>query len=153
LEHQFSSAVESALRSAGWRPGRRLPAAKLDAWAKELGSGFEQSSIARSILEEFGELKIRQAGAGLEIGRQDFEFNPLLALNEDDRFREFEKVTGKVFPLGELWGGMSFFAVSEDGKVFAVMGEVELLGETIDQALDVLIRGLRPQRLRAGAEI
>jgi hypothetical protein len=147
LEQRFSSEVANVLRASGWQPGRRTSARQLDAWATALGGGFEQSSAARSVLEEFGGLKIQQAGAGLEIARQDVEFDPLLALHEDDRFRELQALTGRVFPLGEVWGGMSFFAISEEGRVFAVMSAVDLLGDTIDQALEVLIRGLRPQRV------
>jgi hypothetical protein len=104
--------------------------------------------VARSALLEFGGLQIQQSGPGLECARAPFRFDPLLALGEEDRFEEFESILQtRLYPLGDVWNGHSFLAIAEDGRVFLVGDDLFFAGNTIDEALERFILGLRRERV------
>ena len=77
------------------------------------------SSVARSVLKEFGGLHIKSEGPGVACARSDLEINPLLARGEEDRFFSFNCFRGKqLFPLGEAVVGHVFAAIDEDSTVY-----------------------------------
>jgi hypothetical protein len=81
-------------------------------------------------------------GSGEECARESIELIPLLAVGEEDRFRAFATVLGtKLYPLGEAGNGHVFLAISEEGRVYALMDELWLVGDTMEAALENLVRG------------
>ena len=143
---QFSDVVVDALKNSGWQPGRRVDDSTIRGWLRSL-EGFEVNGAAERVLQEFGGLKIDQRGPGVSVARGPINFDPMKASGEDDRFADFASLTGKLFPLGEVWGGYALFAISPDERVFAVMDDVWLVGESFAEALDHLVRGVKSKRL------
>jgi hypothetical protein len=141
---RFSLETEQLLKRAGWFAGR-CDSSQVEDWAHEMESpdGFKMSSVAKSVLKEFGGLHIKSDGPGLECARSDIELNPLLAKCEEDRFFSFSCFMGKqVFPLGEAVVGHMFAAIDEEGKVYLVMEEVQLVASSFDAALESLLLGM-----------
>jgi hypothetical protein len=150
---RFSSETEQLLKRAGWFEGR-CDSSQVEAWAHEMESpdGFKMSSVARSVLKEFGGLHIKPDGPGLECARSDIEINPLLAKCEEDRFFSFSCFQSKqVFPLGEAVVGHTFAAIDEEGKVHLVMQEVQLVANSFDAALESLLLGMRSHVIETAA--
>jgi SUKH-3 immunity protein of toxin-antitoxin system len=143
---RFSSDADQLLREAGWYPGREMKG-EVAEWAHVLeqeGRGFPLFDAAERALLEFGGLQIKQSGPGIDVARAPFVLDPLLALGEDDRFFGYSRQIGvRLYPLGEAWGGHSFLAIAEDGRVFLLMDEIEELAKSMDEALERLIQGRR----------
>jgi hypothetical protein len=140
-ETRFSPAVRDALAAAGWSPGRRVPDDELREWAGQL-DGFTMSSAAERVLREFGGLSVDGFGPGLEVAREPFAIDPLVAIGEDDHFRRLTDEYGvELFPLGEAAQHFYFLAIDPDGRTYLAMEDVSLLGESFDEALEALVAG------------
>lgn len=71
----------------------------------------------------------------------------MAALGEEDRFAKHAEVLGmRPYPLGEWAGGNAFLAIAEDGPVFALMEEIDLVGGSISEAIENLVIGRRGAR-------
>lgn len=116
--------------------------------ARTLSPDFELFPAAREALERFGGIRVEQEAPGEDCKRETFDLDPSLALGEEDRFRSFEPlISGKLYPLGEAGAGHAFLAISERGEVYALMHDLWLVGRSIDDALERLIRGRHLQKL------
>jgi hypothetical protein len=72
----------------------------------------------------------------------------MLAAGEGERFGQVEGELGvSLFPLGEAGNGHVFLAIGEDGRVYALMDEAWILGETMEEALDALVSGRSHRRI------
>lgn len=90
---------------------------------------------------------MRLAGRGEVWSRQSFRIDPALALGEEDRFTDFSRMLGtRLFPLGEA-GHEAFLALGEDGKVYALMLDLWLVGDSMEEAIEALVRGRRARLL------
>ena len=141
---RFSTKTDDALRQAGWYPGRQVPDL-VNSWRASLlaSDGIEIFPSAERALLEFGGLEFHEQGPGESRSREPFTLDPTLCLYESDRFSELSpQVNTRLYPLGEAEGGLCFLAVGENGRIYFVMQDIELLAEDIDQALEKLIRGL-----------
>lgn len=146
---RFSPFVENALRKAGWFPNRNKNEF-VSQWKLELekSDGWEIFPAAEKVLLEFGGLKIDQNGAGQTCAREPFEINPTLAIYESDRFGDCEvELKTKLYPLGEAANRYYFLVIGEDGRVFLIMTDIHLIGETFDEALENLIIGVQSKPL------
>lgn len=77
-----------------------------------------------------------------------FDLNPSLAMGEEDRFRRYEEaVSVPLYPLGEACGGHVFMAIAEDGRVFAIMDDLWHIADSIEEALESLVRGRNWRRI------
>jgi hypothetical protein len=135
------------LQDAGWRSGRCV-SDLVRRWRDELsaGDGFVMTAAAERALEEFGGLTVNQDGPGKECARSSFEIDPMLAFGETDRFGALGAVAGdRLYPLGEAVGGHVFLAIGDSGRVYMVDDEILLVGETVHDALEALVLGLKPQ--------
>ncbi len=142
-QRQWSPRVAELLRAAGWYEGRRVEEAQLDAWRRVL-EAFTPNDAALSILAEFGCLRIDQQGPGVERARMSFWIDPARAVGEDDRFAQFEEISGPLFPVGEAWGGHGILGVSAEERVFVVIDDLYFVGSDFAQALDSLVEGRLP---------
>lgn len=142
-DKRFSDFVIGVLRTSGWFPGRNIGDLLLT-WRRELSDsdGFEMFPQAEAALSEFGGLIVNQSGAGVTCAREPFSLIPTLAIYEGDRFAEFSDSLGmKLYPLGEVSSGNYFLSMGEDGRVFLIMQDIQMLGENIERALESLIIG------------
>ncbi|WP_439675168.1 SUKH-3 domain-containing protein [Embleya sp. MST-111070] len=140
---RFSPEVESVLRQAGWVPGRRVD---LDPWKASIPN-FAWHVAAEDFLREFGGIRVEHGGPGVTRAREPFEFDPELAVGEEDRFAELSESYGrKFFPLGEIGLGEFFLAIDEEGIVYLVAAVALRYGPG-DLALEFLVTGVGPERI------
>ncbi|MFY1674293.1 SUKH-3 domain-containing protein [Plantactinospora sp. WMMB334] len=138
---RFVRGVESDLRRAGWIPGRRVD---LSRWRLAM-RGFTWHAAAEEFLREFGGLHVDSGGPGVDCWRESFEFDPELAVGEEDRFwAHSEKLGHTLFPLGEYGQGEFFLAIDENSTLYLVAASVLRLGPR-DSALERLIMGVAPE--------
>jgi SUKH-3 immunity protein len=142
----FYKEVKDILEKNGWFSSRKI-SKLVTTWKYEMADDSEAFVLfdeAERVLLEFGGIKINERGGGVNQAQEPFEINPLLAKGEADRFADFELDIGqKLYPLGECWGSNFFLAIAEDGKVFALMMEIFLVGNTFEEALNNLIQGIK----------
>lgn len=140
--------TETVLRSAGWQPTDRASSEDLLRWKEEF-DGLVLHRAAELALTKFGGVKVQVAGPGEAMARQPFEFDPSLALGEDELFIcEGERLGKQLFPLGEGGGGQYYLAIADDGFVYALGFEcVDECGETVEEAIEILIHGRSWRRL------
>ena len=71
-----------------------------------------------------------------------------MAYYERDLFEKFGRMvdTG-LYPLGEAADGWYYLAIGENGRVYYVMEDIILVGDTEDEALENLLigRDISPQ--------
>ena len=159
-EARFSPEVEAVLREAGWYPGREVDWEQLGEWAfieAPVEKGFLQVrmfSAALYVLREFGGLTIksmREGGTSIE----GFTINPP---------RVFEKsiwhynwyagewmAKGALYPLGYIHDDHWVFGVRGDGRI--VTDDHDLVGNNIDEALENLIKGIKPTPIEMTKEM
>ncbi|WP_199810386.1 MULTISPECIES: SUKH-3 domain-containing protein [unclassified Streptomyces] len=142
--HRWSDEVEAVLRGAGWFPGRSVDTS---GWRERLeADGFRIHPAAEQFLREFGGLTVGPGGPGITRAREAFEFDPLLALGEDDRFGEWgEEIGRQLFPLGELDHGHAFLGLDERGELYAVVNWLARFGR-MPEAMENLVLGVMPVR-------
>jgi len=146
-ESRLTPSTEAVLRLGGWR-STGASDEEVDAWVKSAGAGFPVFDEARRALRHFGGVRVDQSGPGAEVARETFELKPSLALGEHDRFGEFaSRLESPLFPLGEAGNGHVFLAIAPDGRVYALMEEIWLLGQTIEDAIECLVQGRRSTKM------
>lgn len=152
---RFPDAVESALRRAGWQPGRwNIMIA--ESWADQVRAytspGGHRHSLFPAAVEawaEFGGLTVAAHGAGRQIAKTSFTIDPMLGLHLARTFSDLGDALGaQVCPLGEEADGQGVLAVDSEGRVYSVDHTGDwFLGGDVDHALTALITGLQPVRL------
>jgi hypothetical protein len=159
MSGRFPEAVDTALRDAGWQPGR-WDIRQAESWADRLRAytspGGHRHSIFPAAVEvwaEFGGLRVNVTGAGRDIARTPFTLDPLrgihLARTFDDLGRALDS---RVCPLGEEGDGRAILAIDAEGRVYSLDHTGDwYLGATFDQALTTLVTGLQPMRLSVSA--
>ncbi|MCA2213288.1 SUKH-3 domain-containing protein [Jidongwangia harbinensis] len=140
---RFTAGVEHVLRRAGWVPHRRVDISRWKASVPE----FDWHAAAEDFLTEFGGLRVDIDGPGTTCVREPFEFDPDLAVGEEERFADLSDRYGhRFFPLGEVGQGEFFLAIDEQSVVYLVATAVLRHG-SVDLALEQLITGVAPERL------
>ncbi|MEU5902426.1 SUKH-3 domain-containing protein [Streptomyces venezuelae] len=137
--------TQEALRNAGWEVGRRVDTSE---WRTRLAKGgFTIHETAERFLSEFGGLSVPHGGNGISRAKEAFEFDPLLALGEDDRFSEWGELIGKVIaPIGELAQGRYFLGIDEDGAIYLVADWLAQFGVGVN-GVESLALGVAPEVL------
>jgi hypothetical protein len=155
--HRFPEEVENTLVAAGWLPGRDA-SARVDPWldvfcARSVGGRHHDAfPAARRILHEFGLLDIDQFGFGEQEPLQPVHLFPMDVWIDPWDYARLARSLGKqLFPIGQVGESGDYLLADFDGRVFRI-GElgVHFLGDTIDAALEVLIRGLTPAEVVDG---
>jgi hypothetical protein len=133
--------VDRVLRAAGWQPGRQVDTT---AWRLALeSSGYRMHEAAERFLAEYGGIKVTARGPGISVAREPFEFDPLQADGEDDRFAEWGEEIGRtLFPVGVLDQGQFFLGISETGEVYLIADWLACYGP-VPQALERLVLGIK----------
>ncbi|MEU6174267.1 SUKH-3 domain-containing protein [Streptantibioticus parmotrematis] len=156
---RFPAPVDTALRTAGWRPGR-WDIKQAEIWADHLRAhvspGGHRHAVFPAAVEawaEFGALSIDAGGAkGVEIAPGGLLVDPLRGLHLARTFGDLGRALDtEVCPLGAEPDGGAHVAVDVEGRVYALDHTGDwYLGDTIDQALTTLLTGTRPVRLTTG---
>ncbi|WP_247490757.1 SUKH-3 domain-containing protein [Streptomyces sp. XM4193] len=139
--------IEEALRSAGWRPGRRVPT---DHWRRTLEKTglVRMHDAAEAFLAEFGGLDFQIRGPGINCAKTPFNFDPAKLSGEEDRFAGWSHTIGCViFPIGELDEGRFFLGIDENSEIYLVETWLATFGSAHD-ALEKLILGISPERIQ-----
>jgi hypothetical protein len=157
---RFPAEVASVLTKAGWHPGRRQ-LARAEQWADTLSGHFSDEGHRHSVFPaaieawaEFGGLEVTLEGAGVEQARTAFTINPLLGLHQPRTLADLGRCLElPLAPLGEERNGQALLVIDALGRVHSLDHSGEwFLGQTVDQALSLLITGRTPERLRFVAD-
>jgi hypothetical protein len=149
LTRPWDPSIHQILADAGWR-AERADDLVLETWKARLTSPyFVMFPAAERALREFGGLRVIQRGPGMNMPRDTFDLDPALAFGEEERFERFGNVIGQqLFPLGEGGAGHYFLGIAEDGRVFAIAETIDLVGGSIEEAIENLVTGRRGASLR-----
>jgi len=156
---RFPVGVDTALRAAGWEPGRRA-IKQAEVWADRLRAyespGGHRHAVFPAGVDawaEFGGLSIQAApGPGRQIAPSAVVMDPMrglhLARTLGDLGRALET---EISPLGEEAGSGAVLAIDTEGRVYIVDHTGDwYAGPDIDRALTALIGGRQPVRLTLG---
>jgi hypothetical protein len=153
MSERFAPDVAAALTAAGWTPGRAVdeqPA--VDYVHGEIGrdgARTEAHDAALAALREFTGLTVMQDGPGVELRRRPFVIDPVPVAASTETLADFGAVLGdRLFPIGMEGDHDSIIAMASSGHVFALdhAGEWHL-GDSMDEALAMLVTGTQPPRV------
>jgi hypothetical protein len=154
---RFHLEVETALLGAGWLPGRDA-AGRVDPWLEEFsaqadsrGRRHEIFPAARDIYRELGLLDITPPGRGEEVGAFPIHFFPEAVPAESVSTHWLAgQLRLRTFPIGRTEDDTNVLIVDEEGRIYMSHPAGEFfLGTGIEQALEVLVRGLKAPTLES----
>ncbi|WP_329121589.1 SUKH-3 domain-containing protein [Streptomyces sp. NBC_01465] len=152
---RFPASVESALREAGWQPGR-WDIRQAEQWADALreyaspaGHRHQVFPAAVEAWAEFGGLGITAPGPGRQTAPAEIRFDPLCGLHLARTLADLGRALGtEMSPLGEEGEAQAVLAIDTEGRIYSVDHTGDwYLGPDIDRALTTLITGVQPIRL------
>lgn len=152
---RFPVAVDDALRTAGWEPGR-WDMRQAEEWADTLrihtSPGGHQHTVCPAAVEvwaEFGNLPIDPTGPGRQIAPSSLRIDPLHALHAARTLADLGRALGTgICPLGTDGPDAALLAIDTDGRVYSLDHTGDwYLGRDFDTALAALLTGTRPERL------
>ncbi|MEV7613990.1 SUKH-3 domain-containing protein [Streptomyces sp. NPDC089799] len=153
---RFPATVDTALRTAGWQPGR-WDIKQAEYWADALRDHTTPAGHRHTVFPaaveawaEFGGLTITAPGPGRQIAPTPVRLDPLSGLHLARTFADLGRaLSTQLCPLGVEADGTSHLALDADGRVYSVDHTGDwYLGGSIDEALTALLTGLQPIRLR-----
>ncbi|MFY1700544.1 SUKH-3 domain-containing protein [Micromonospora sp. WMMA1923] len=151
---RFSPAVGDALMDAGWEDGpfnEALASGAIAETEEIVGQTHRHriSPAAERTLTAFPAVTTRRRGPGRDVWISRFTTNPLRGAHSADTLADFAAVLGaRLFPIGSEQQH-SILAVDEHGRIFALdQGGEWFLGQDIDSALNTLLLGHAPTRVR-----
>ncbi|MDJ0460472.1 SUKH-3 domain-containing protein [Streptomyces sp. H27-C3] len=156
---RFPVAVDAALRTAGWQPGR-WDIRQAEHWADTLRAHTSPAGHRHSVFPaaveawaEFGGLHLTAPGPGRQIAPTPVHFDPLEGLHHARTLADLGRALDtEVCPLGtELGsegGSQAVIAIDVEGRVYSLDHTGDwYLGPGVDQALATLVTGTQPPRL------
>ncbi|WP_433797813.1 SUKH-3 domain-containing protein [Actinoplanes sp. CA-252034] len=145
--YRFPPQVDEVMRRAGWYPGRSVD---VERWRTGPGSEVSMHPAAERFLSEFGGLSIDVSGAGVDVGRDPFEFDPtdeLGELGDEGRYAEWGEIIGRsLFPVGFFKREMFRLAIDENSVIYFVTSWLAGYGPA-PRALERLVLGYKPQMI------
>jgi SUKH-3 immunity protein len=161
---RFPAVVDTALRIAGWQPGRwdiRQAEVWADALRAHLSPAGHRHTLFPAAVEawaEFGGLRITGTGTGRQIAPASLCVDPERGLHWARTLADLGRALGtQMAPLGEELGttgeGSALLAIDDEGRVYSLDHSGDwYLGRDFDAALSTLITGTEPVRLIYGQE-
>ncbi|MGW1769962.1 SUKH-3 domain-containing protein [Streptomyces sp. NPDC002073] len=152
---RFPVSVDTALRAAGWQPGR-WDIKQAEYWADALRDHTTPAGHRHTVFPaaveawaEFGGLSYGPAGPGRQIAPAPVRLDPLTGLHLARTFADLGRALDThVCPLGIEADGRSHLAIDAGGRVYGIDHTGDwYLGAGIDEALTTLLTGLQPVRL------
>ncbi|PZT72218.1 MULTISPECIES: SUKH-3 domain-containing protein [unclassified Streptomyces] len=155
---RFPAAVDTALRAAGWQPGR-WDIRQAEEWADALRSYASPAGHRHAVFPaaveawaEFGGLRVTATAPGRQIAPPAVRIDPLSGLHLARTLGDLGRALDtEVAPLGEEGEGQAVLAIDLTGRVYSIDHTGDwYLGRDIDTALATLVTGLQPERLVSG---
>lgn len=152
---RFPIAVDDALRTAGWQPGR-WDIRQAEHWADTLrghtAPGGHQHTVFPAAVEvwaEFGNLPIAPTGPGRRLAPAAVHIDPLHALHAARTLADLGRALGtRIGPLGSDGDQAALLAMDTERRVYSLDHTGDwYLGPDFDTALAALLTGARAQRL------
>ncbi|MEN8655711.1 SUKH-3 domain-containing protein [Streptomyces sp. 21So2-11] len=156
---RFPVAVDAALRTAGWQPGR-WDIRQAEHWADTLRAHTSPAGHRHSVFPaaveawaEFGGLHLTAPGPGRQIAPTPFHLDPLEGLHHARTLADLGRALDtEVCPLGTELGSegnsQAIIAIDVEGRVYSLDHTGDwYLGPDVDQALATLVTGTQPPRL------
>lgn len=156
MTEPLSAPAAADLGVAGWAPGRQVPeptAEAIELVCRHVGRHGERHEpfpAAVDALTEFGGLAVSTDRAGVAVAPQPFVLDPTLAAATTETLADLGRVLDvRLFPLGLHGEQEAVLAIDERGRVFVLDDTGDwLVGDTIHAALDALLTGRAPVRVR-----
>jgi NAD(P)-dependent dehydrogenase (short-subunit alcohol dehydrogenase family) len=143
--YRFSREVDEVMRRAGWYPGRSVD---VDQWRPGSSSEISMHPAAEQFLSEFGGLSVDVNGAGVDVGREPFVFDPTDELGDEGRYAEWGADIGRsLFPVGFFRREVFHLAIDEESVIYLVTSWLATYGP-VPRALERLVLGYKPQLIR-----
>ncbi|NEY37105.1 SUKH-3 domain containing protein [Streptomyces sp. PRKS01-65] len=155
---RFPVPVDTALRTAGWHPGR-WDIKQAEIWADTLRGHTSPAGHRHSVFPaaveawaEFGGLTVAPTGPGRQIAPATLHIDPLHGLHLARTLGDLGRALGSaVCPLGSETDTQALLAIDAEGRVYALDHTGDwYLGPDLDHALAALVTGIQPVRLTAG---
>ncbi|WP_320774125.1 SUKH-3 domain-containing protein [Streptomyces sp. CRN 30] len=155
---RFPAPVDTALRTAGWQPGR-WDIRQAEVWADALRDHRSPAGHRHAVFpaaveawSEFGGLHITSPATGRQLAPATLHLNPLHGLHMARTLGDLGRALHtEVAPLGQEPDTHTLLAVDAVGRAYALDHTGDwYLGPTVDQALTALLTGIPPVRLTAG---
>lgn len=152
---RFPTAVDDALRTAGWQPGR-WDMRQAEQWADTLRghttpAGHQHAVLptAVEVWAEFGALTVQPAGPARHIAPAAVHVDPLPGLHYTRTLSDLGRaLNAAVCALGTETDGNTLLAIDNHSRVYGLDHTGDwYLGPDFDTALTALLTGARPQRL------
>ncbi|CAM5727677.1 hypothetical protein SHIRM173S_03536 [Streptomyces hirsutus] len=156
--HRFPDPVATALRTAGWQPGR-WDIKQAEVWADTLRDHTSPAGHRHTVFPaaveawaEFGGLHITPATPGRQLAPAALHLDPLHGLHMARTLGDLGRALDtEVCPLGAAPDTHTLVAIDTEGRVYALDHTGDwYLGHYIDQGLTALITGTEPARLTTG---
>ncbi|MFE2063718.1 SUKH-3 domain-containing protein [Streptomyces sp. NPDC059467] len=156
---RFSAPVDTALRTAGWQPGR-WDIKQAEFWADTLREHTSPAGHRHTVFPaaveawaEFGGLHITPTGPGRQIAPAALHLDPLHGLHLARTLGDLGRALDtEVCPLGAETDTHSLLAIDADGRIYTLDHTGDwYVGPDIDRALTTLIAGVEPVRLTTHA--
>jgi hypothetical protein len=157
MSGRFSPVVAETLTAGGWQPGHR-DEQRARRWAEHVAAYVAPSGLRHTVVPpaldvyaEFGNVAVRPPGPGEQVAPSAFVIDPLRVHHAVQVTTMFAEALGvPLTPIGEEGEGVGLLCSDAFGRVFVADHTAEwFLGATLDAALETLIRGLLPTRVRA----
>ncbi|MEV6577235.1 SUKH-3 domain-containing protein [Streptomyces sp. NPDC051582] len=152
---RFPGPVDTALRTAGWEPGR-WDIKQAEFWADALRDHTTPAGHRHTVFPaaveawaEFGGLHITAPGPGRQIAPAPVRLDPLSGLHLARTFADLGRaLSTELCPLGVDADAGSHLAIDREGRVYGIDHTGDwYLGTDLDEALTLLLTGLQPTRL------
>lgn len=160
MSTRFPVAVDAALRTAGWRPGR-WDIRQAEIWADRLRAHVSPAGHRHAVFPaaveawaEFGLLHIAGSGPGLHVAPTALHVDPEAGLHWARTLNDLGRALDtEVAPLGQENGGAALLAIDAQGRVYSLDHSGDwYLGPHFDAALAALVTGTGPTRLSCASE-
>lgn len=152
---RFPDLVDTALRQAGWQPGRwNIRGA--EQWADTLRAHVSPAGHRHCVFPaaveawaEFGGLRITGPPPGRQHAPTPVRLDPLAGLHLARTLADLGRaLETDIAPLGEESDSQALLAIDAQGRIYTIDHTGDwYLGEDIDQGLTTVITGLQPTRL------
>ncbi|WP_225838181.1 SUKH-3 domain-containing protein [Streptomyces sp. NK08204] len=155
---RFPVLVDTALRGAGWQPGR-WDIKQAEVWADTLREHTSPAGHTHAVFPaaveawaEFGGLRISPTGPGRQVAPALLHLDPLHGLHLARTLGDLGRALGtELCPLGAETDTGALLAIDTEGRVYALDHTGDwYVGPDIDRALTALVTGITPARLTAG---
>ncbi|MFD7085421.1 SUKH-3 domain-containing protein [Streptomyces sp. NPDC002181] len=152
---RFPGPVDTALRTAGWEPGR-WDIKQAEFWADALRDHTTPAGHRHTVFPaaveawaEFGGLHITAPGPGRQTAPTPVRLDPLTGLHLARTFADLGRaLSTELCPLGVDADAGSHLAIDREGRVYGIDHTGDwYLGTDLDEALTLLLTGLQPTRL------